>query len=114
MNWFVYLTSHGVGVELAHVGTLVVGLGVGNVQLPYGRREMVDGDALVVCYDVGVNGLDSFGIQPDPSDFIAAQMGDVARQQGVLTLGHRHILSNFLEVGKVSTLCNRTDIIIYY
>ena len=56
LRW--YLISHGVGVELTHVRALILGLHVGNVQLPHGRCKVLHGHARVVRYDVGVDGLD--------------------------------------------------------
>ena len=51
--------------------------------------KVPDRDASVVRDDVRVNGLNGFRIGFDPADFVAAEMGDVTRQDGLAAQRHR-------------------------
>lgn len=61
-----YLALHGIGVDLTHVGTPVLGLRVLDVQRP--RTEVVvgDGEPGVVRDDVLVNRQNRLGVRLDP------------------------------------------------
>jgi hypothetical protein len=113
---------------LAHVGAFVLALHVGQHQLPVRMKEenvkrmkreeaaadeLPNGQAVmthryprIVGDDVRVDGLDGFGVRLDPADFVAAQVVDVARQDGLVAHRHRQVGQGPLEFRNVPTVCH--------
>ena len=61
-----YLALHGVRVDLAHVGPLILALHVADVEGPGVDVVVGDGEASVVRDDVLVDGQDRLGVRLDP------------------------------------------------
>ena len=107
--WGVYLAFHGVGVDLAHVGSFVFTLDVGDDQLPRLGTVMPYRNPRIVRDDMSVDRLDGFRIGFDPSDFIAAQVSDVAREYCFVTRGHRHVRQRPVEFRNVAALWTQSN-----
>lgn len=87
-SFSLYLTFHWVRVDLAHKEAFVFSLDVGYDQLPDSVTKMTDRHSGIVRDDVRVDSLNGFRVRLDPADFVAAEMGNVTRQDSLGSKRH--------------------------
>lgn len=66
--------------------------------------KVAHGYAGVVRDDVRVDGLNGFRIRLDPADFVAAEMSDVTRQDGLSAQRHRLVGQRPLEFRQIAAV----------